>query len=912
MNNLRCEYAVNPLGIDVAQPQLSWVIESDRRGYRQSAYRILVAATLEKLQKDQGDLWDSGKVESAQSINVPYAGSALQSGQRCFWKVSVWNHNGNQSQWSEPAWWEMALLSSSHWQGIWINDGRAAPARDEDFYKDDPAGLFRKQFRVSERIVRARLYISGLGYYEASINGTKVGDAVLDPGWTTYSQRVLYSTYDVTEMLQQGQNVIGVMLGNGWYNPLPLRLFGQFNLRDVLAIGRPRLIAQLNLEYDNGSRQAVVTDQTWKVTEGPVLSNNVYLGEVYDARIEIAGWDKPGLDDRAWRDAKPAVEKIGPLQAQYAEPVKITNTLKPVSVTEIEPGKYIFDMGRNYAGWVRLKVEGPAGTEVKLRFAELLAPDGTLNCLTTVCGAIKGRFGPPGWKQPLTGGPGAPEVAEHRCTYILKGKGWEVYTPRFTFHGYRYVEVTGYPGKCKKDALEGLCLNSAVEKAGSFACSNELFNKIQQTVLWTLLSNMFSVESDCPHREKLGYGGDIVAACEMAMLNFDMAKFYAKTVCDYADAARPNGGFTETAPYTGIAVQGFGEGTGPIGWGIAHPLLQRQLYRYYGNKRLVQQQYETTKRWMEFLQKKVPDHIIELGISDHESLDPRPFALTSTAFNYYNAKLCSELAGIIGKDDDAGRFAALAEQIKTAFNNRFLRQAPQLYEYLYDSGTQTCNAFVLYMDLVPPELRTNVLDELIENIRIHEGHLTTGIFGTKYILEALTRCGRADIAYNMADKKTFPSWGYMLENGATTLWERWAFDDNAYSHNHPMFGSVSEWFYKAIGGINPHPQAVGFDRIIIKPNIVADLGWARAEYNSIRGRIASEWHLEAGELRLNVTIPGNAEAEIHLPTTNAQAVTENGQSTDKAAGVQFLHTEKNTAVYKVGSGTYSFQAEWKP
>ena len=911
MKNLRCEYAVNPLGIDTAWPNLSWVIESDQRGYRQSAYRILVATSLEKLQRNDPDLWDSGKTESSRSINVTYAGSALKSGQRCFWKVKIWDNNDTESDYSAPAWWEMALLSSDHWQGIWINDGKAAPARDEDFYKDDPAPLFRKQFSVSNPVARARLYISGLGYYEASINAKRIGDAVLDPGWTTYSKRVLYSTYDVTEMLQQGDNVIAVSLGNGWYNPLPLRLFGQFNLRDVLTIGRPRLIAQLNIEYNDGSRETVVSDQNWKVTEGPILRNNVYLGEVYDARKEIDGWDSAGFADHTWPNAKPAVEPVGPLQAQCAEPVKVTDTLGAVSVTQIEPGKYIFDMGRNYAGWVRLKVKGLAGTEVKLRVAELLHPDGTLNCMTTVAGGIKGRFGPPGWKQPTTGGPGAPEIAEHTYTYILKGKGQEVYTPRFTFHGYRYVEVTGLAGKPEKDALEGLCLNSAVEKAGSFSCSNELFDRIQQMVLRAFLSNMFSVESDCPHREKLGYGGDIVAASEMAMLNFDMTKFYAKTVCDYADAIRPNGGFTETAPYVGIEVQGFGEGTGPIGWGIAHPLLQRQLYQYYGNKRLIEQQYETTKRWVEFLQKKVPDHIIELGISDHESLDPRPFALTSTAFNYYNAKLCSELAEIIGKDDDARRFAALAEEIKTAFNKRFLRRQPQFYEYLYDTGTQTCNAFVLYMDLVPPESLRDVLDELIENIKIHEGHLTTGIFGTKYILEALTRNDHADIAYDMANKKTFPGWGHMLESGATTLWERWASDDNAYSHNHPMFGSVSEWFYKAIGGINPDDAAVGFDRIIIKPNIVADLTWAKAEYNSIRGTIVSQWRIEHEAMLLNVTIPPNTEATIHVPTTSADTVTESGQPAEKAEGVTFLRMQNCTAVYKIGSGTYSFKAEWK-
>jgi len=910
VKNLRCEYAVNPLGIDVIKPRLSWVIESDKRNQKQTAYRILVATSRENLESDNADLWDSDKVQSGQSINVPYDGKALKSSQRCFWKVKVWDNHDSESDWSEPAFFEMALLNPDDWDGIWINDGKSNPEKDEDFYNDDPAPLFRKQFEAAKKIKRARLYISGLGYYEASINGQRVGEAVLDPGWTSYAKRVLYSTYDVTDLLDKGQNAIGVTLGNGWYNPLPLTLFGQFNLRDVLAIGRPRFIAQLNIEYDDGTGDSVITDETWKVTEGPILRNNVYLGEVYDARKEIPGWDKAGFDDSGWKNAKPATEEVGPLQAQWSEPIKITRTLKPVSVTEIEPGKYIFDMGQNYAGWVRLKVKGPAGTEVNLRFGELLYPDGTLNCMTTVCGCIKGRFGPPTWKQPTNGGPGAPEVAEHRYKYILKGDGQEIYTPKFIFHGYRYIEVTGYPGKPKKDALEGLRLNSAIEKVGDFDCSNDLFNRIQEMILWTFLSNVFSIESDCPHREKLGYGGDIVAVSEMAMLNFDMSKFYVKTVRDYQDSVRPNGGFAETAPYIGIAVQGFGGGTGPIGWGIANPYLQRQLYQYYGDKRLIEEQFETIKTWVNFLREKVPDHIIPTGISDHESLDPRPFSLTSTAFNYYNAKICSELAEIIGESNLAEEYGKLAKDIKAAFNERFHNKEAQLYEMTYDTGTQTCNSFVLYMGLATEELHQDVLDELLDNIASHEGHLTTGIFGTKFILDVLTKNDHVDVAYKMANHKTFPSWGYMLENGATTLWEKWGFDDNAYSHNHPMFGAVSEWFYKAIAGINPAPDANGFDKIIIKPNVVGDMTWAKGTYNSIRGEIVSDWRIEGDKLFLNVTIPGNTEATVFVPTTNTETVKESNKPA-KSAGLEFIETQKNAVVYKVGSGTYKFETEWK-
>ncbi|NOY58314.1 MAG: family 78 glycoside hydrolase catalytic domain, partial [Calditrichaeota bacterium] len=545
--DLRCEQRINPLGIDAVKPMLSWELQSPQPDQKQTAYRIRVTGSEDKLNRSEPDVWDSGKILSGENIQIAFQGAPLQSGKRYFWQVKVWDKNGNASPWSRTSWWEMALLKKNDWTGLWIDDGQPLPQRDEDFYKDNPAPLFRREFEINKSIARARLYITGLGYYEAWLNGKRIGDHVLDPGWTTYSERVYYSTYDVTDLVQKQENCLGVILGNGWYNPLPLRMFGKYNFRDFLPVGKPRFIVQLNIEYTDGAKQSIVTDTSWKVGKSPVLRNNIYLGEVYDARKEQPGWNRPGFDDSDWKQAHKNDASMDILQAQPQPPIRITRLIKPAALTQPKPGVFIFDMGQNFAGWVRLRVKGPAGTKVNLRYGELLWPDGSLDGMTSVAGQIKksGR-----------GGTGAPDTAWQKDTYILKGQGQEVYTPRFTFRGFRYLEVTGYPGTPSLNTIEGLRLNADVDSVGSFSCSNPLFNKIYKITRRTFLSNLFSVQSDCPHREKLGYGGDIVPTCDAFMLNFDMADFYAKVVQDFADAVRPNGGLTETAPYVGIASEG--------------------------------------------------------------------------------------------------------------------------------------------------------------------------------------------------------------------------------------------------------------------------------------------------------------------------------------------------------------------
>ncbi|MBI4323675.1 MAG: family 78 glycoside hydrolase catalytic domain [Chloroflexi bacterium] len=935
VTNLRCEYLRDPLGIDAARPRLSWVIQSDRRGERQTAYRVLVASTPELLAKDEGDLWDSGTVASDQSVHVEYTGKPLASRQQCFWKVRAWDQNGAPSNWSAPARWEMGVLAPEDWRAQWVRRSEPEPKSDEDRFNDQPAPLLRKEFTVEKPVARARAYVSGLGYYELRLNGRRVGDHALDPGWTTYSKRVLYSTYDVTPYMKEGRNAVGIMLGNGWYNPLPLRMWSWLNLRQHLTIGRPPSILQLAIDYADGTSQTVVTDTTWKTSQGPILRNSVYLGEVYDARCEQPGWDQPDFNESNWETAVAATEPLGlpaapgtpsaaqagPLRAQSAPPIRVTRVLRPVQRTQPKPGTYLFDFGQNFAGWVTLRVKGPAGTTVRLRYGELLYPGGTLNAMTSVPGQVKG-----GGTNYVYPGTGAPKTAWQSDVYILKGGAEETYTPRFTFHGFRYVEVTGYPGEPPLTALEGLRLNSAVERAGTFACSNERFNQIQRMIEWTFLANLFSVQSDCPHREKFGYGGDIAATSETFLLNFDMARFYEKTVHDYADAVRPNGGMTETAPFVGIADGSLGGGSGPVGWGTAFPHLQWQLYQYYGDRRILEEHYPLTRSWVEFLRGRAKDHILDNGLSDHESLVPKAQALTGTAFYYYNVHVLSRIARVLGKTQDAEQYTALAGEIKQAFNRRFLKPGTGAY----DTATQVCQTFALFLDLVPPEEKQNALQVLVRDIlESHRGHLTTGIFGTRFLPLVLSDGGRLDVAYTVANQKDFPGWGHMLERGATTIWEHWEFSDNIFSHNHPAFGSIGEWFLKSLAGLQPDPEMVGCDRIIIRPACAAclwgrqalisgsaagrpqptaDLTWARGEYQSIRGRVASEWRVEEGKITLNVTIPPNATATVFVPTRDPEAVLESGQPASQAPGLRFLRREQGAAVFQAGSGRYRFTA----
>jgi alpha-L-rhamnosidase len=879
---LNCEYREQPLGIDQAQPRLGWELDSQRRGAKQTAYRILVSSTAEGLGKVEGDLWDSGKVDSAQSVGVVYAGSPLASGQRCYWMVQVWNNEGTASEWSAPSSWEMGLMKASDWQAEWISDGKPLPETDEGFFKDDPAPLFRKPFQLSGKVESARLYITALGYFRASLNGEKVGDQQLDPLWTRPDKRVFYSTFDVTENLTAGNNCLGVTLGNGWYNPLPLRMWGRKNLREHLPVGRPQFIARLNIEYADGSKESVVSDGSWKFADGPILRNNIYLGEKVDARKAIPGWDQAELNDGDWNTAKTAPAPEGALMAQPGTAIKVTTTLKPVAVTEPSKGVYIVDMGQNFGGWASFDFDVPAGTQISMRYGELLNKDGSLDPMSSVCGQIKSG-------KPQV--PGAPPIAWQEDNYVARGGG-ESYTPQFTFHAFRYIELTGLPSAPSLNSIEGLRMNSSVEPVGEFTCSNELFNRIQEMVQWTFLSNLFGVQSDCPHRERFGYGGDLITTSDAFMLNYDMSGFYPKSTRDWADSALPDGMLTDTAPSVGIQYCG-------VGWAMAHPHLQTQLYRYYGDRRLIEEQYAVSKRWFELVRAQNPDHLVRRGLHDHENLEGEATMPMVTPLYCESARMLSQLAGILGKTDEAADYARLAEDIKEAY----LKQCVATGTGVAGKGIQSVQSFALFLDMLPENERPLALAHLLKDIEKHDGHLTTGIFGTRYMLDVLSREGEVEVANAMVNKRDFPGWGHMLENGATTLWESLKFSTGK-SHNHPMFGSVSQWFYNWLGGIEPAADAVGFDRINLHPRFVEGLDWVKCSHRTVHGQIVSNWKREGNTVAMELRVPVNTTAVLTLPT--ASSITENGHPAAKSAGVETLESAGGVKL-QLESGTYHFK-----
>lgn len=891
---LTCEYIENPLGIDVLVPRLTWTLTANQRNQRQSAYELMVSDNLNTIQQFQGNMWTSGKVQSSQTVLVEYKGEALKPFTRYYWCVRVYDQKGEASSWSKPAWFETAMLNAKDWQAQWISDGKKQFERPEDFYGDDPMPLFRKRFVSNKKIANARLYVCGLGYYEAYLNGQKIGDHVLDPGWTTHKKQAFYVTHDITALMRKGNNVIGFMLGNGWYNPLPLTLFGRFNLRNVQETGRPCVKAQVLVRYTDGSLETIVTDQSWQTITGPVLRNNVYLGEHYDARLERGDWSSNASPDKGWRNAVIAEGPSGELAPQMLPPVLVTTLLKPVKITEVGKDTFIVDMGQNFAGVARILVKGVAGSKVSLRYGEDIHPDGRLNFLTTTAGHIKEMWN-------LKGGPGAPKTAWQQDIYTLKGSEREQWAPRFTFHGFRYVEITGWPGKPSLNDIKGLRMNTDLPQQGSFTCSNEMFNRVQEAIKWTFLSNVFSVQSDCPGREKMGYGADIVVTSEAFLYNFDMANFYRKTVRDFFNEQQPDGGITEIAPYTGIADRGYGGESGPLGWQLAFPYLQKKLYEFYGDKRVIEENYAGIQKQLDFLQVKETGGLFHWDISDHEALDPRPEALSAAASYYHHVLLAAGFAGILSKKADSIKYADWLDKIKNAIIKKY--HVPNTGRF--DNATQAAQLFALSYDLSPEKEAS--IKVLKEEYARHNWHLSTGIFATKMMFDVMRQINQNDIAYQVANQRTYPGWGYMMQNGATTLWESWKKPDNATSLNHPMFGSISEWFYRSLLGINA--AAPGFEKILIKPQPAGDLTWAKGSYLSVRGVIMSSWQKEADAFTLLVSIPANTTAEVWIPSKKNQKITESGKPLDTQE-LKIIRYENGYALIAVPSGDYTFKSEW--
>jgi alpha-L-rhamnosidase len=907
-NILRCEYRVDPLGIDELHPLFSWTFRADRRNQYQTTYRILVSTDPADLKvassKPRGIIWDSGKVPSTDNIAVAYAGPRLRPFTRYYWKVRTWNRQDIASAWSSTAWFETAFLRDQGpgegWKGEWIGDGQPTPTDDADFYRNHPAPLFRKDFASNKPIRTARLYIAGLGYNEAYLNGTKIGDHVLDPGWTDYSRTVLYNVYDVTTMVHPGLNRLGVILGNGWYNPLPLRLFGAFNFRDILSIGHPAFIARLRLVYTDGTTFSVDTDPSWTTHPSDILTNNIYLGETQDGRLEEKHWaDPPPANDSpadsAWHPVAIALAPAGVLRAQSAPPIRITRLIDPVSIAEVGKDTFVVDFGQNFAGWMQMSLHGQPGQAVSFRYGEILFPDGHVNGLTTVAGHVKKMWN-------VNGGPGAPATAWQQDGYTCRGDTIEFFRPHFTFHAFRYVEITGLTKAPDLSVLQGERLNSDVQPAGHFTCSNPLYNHIQQNTLFTFLSNQFSVQSDCPGRERQGYGADMVTSCEAYIYNFDMSCQYAKAVSDFADDARPNGGMPECAPYNGISTEGFADGAGPIGWELAFPYLQEQLFRFYGNRRIIENNYAATKKLVAFLQSQAVNDSIGRGIGDHVAIDAKHVPLTSTAFYYHHVRLLTEFATLLGRRADAQHYQKLSARIARSFNQRYLHADAGVYDTAYNAITQV---FPLWYDLVPTADRGKALTALLDYIRLkRQNHFSTGIFGTKMLYDVLRRFGRDSITCILTGREDYPGYGYMIRQGASTLWETWEKPDQA-SWNHPMFGSISEWFFRSLLGINPAADAEGMDRIVLRPYTGSGLTFANGEYASVRGTIVSDWIRENGQWNWTVALPGNITARLYIPAGSVRQITESGRPVERA-GLRYVGRDGGSEVFIAGSGTYHF------
>ena len=893
VNELTCEYQVDPLGIDQARPRLAWKVESGVRGQKQTACRIIVSSSREKLEKNVADLWDSGKVESDETTQISYGGSELVSRQQCFWKVKCWDAEGLETAFSVPALWSMGLLSPSDWQAQWIGMKVDSLPGDDSMPPGPPAPYLRKGFSLDKPVKRATAYVTARGLFDLYLNGKRVSDEVFSPGWTDYNIRIQYSTYDVTEQLLQGDNAIGAVLADGWYSG-----YIGWSKRRTHYGYQNSFLCQLEVEYADGTSERILSDDGWRCRESDIVSSDLLNGEALDARKEVPGWATASFDDGGWDKVIIAEPTQAKLVHSASPPVRITEYVKPVEITEPEPGVFVFDLGQNFAGWARLKVNGEAGTEVTLRFVERLNPDGTI--YTTNLRSAKATD-----------------------TFILKGGGEEVFEPRFTFHGFQYVEVRGYPGTPGTDAITGCVVNSDLPLAGRFECSDPRINKLWENTLWGQRSNFISIPTDCPQRdERLGWMGDAQIFVRTATLNMDGAGFFIKWMIDVTDDQSSEGGFTDVSPQMPWGLEqnlkdiNEWRGAAP-GWGDAGVIVPWTIYRVYGDTRIIEEHFESMQRWMDFIYRANPDFLrtnrLFSNYGDWLSIDAdTPKDILATAYWAYDANLMSKMAAVIGREKESEEYAQLFEKIKAAFRSAYIKPDGSM-----PADTQTAYLLALFMELMPEELRAAAADNLVDNIRRHDWHLTTGFLGVRQLNLVLTATGHADVAYRLLFTDTFPSWLYPIKNGATTIWERWdgwteenGFQDPGMnSFNHYSLGSVTEWLYRYVAGIDLDPKVPGYKQFVIHPYIGEGLDYARAEYNSIHGMIASGWTKEGDVLTLKIVIPANTTAKVYVPCSDAESVTESGVPAAQATGVSPQGWGDGFVVYAVESGEYSFSSK---
>jgi len=901
---LRCEYRRDPLGIDVLKPRLSWVLESTARGQRQTAYRVLVASSEKLLARDRGDMWDSDRVESSQTAHIVYAGKKLTSRMSCFWKVCVWDKDGVQTKWSERAVWTMGLLAKSDWKGKWISMEPGLHKRlvgDIDLRTVPPAPpYFRKGFELKKKVTGARFYATARGLLDIRVNGRRVTDDVFAPEWTDYDKRIHYRTYDVTDLVNKGENAIGMVLGDGWYAGYVgwQKTRGRYGLQTSV-------MAQLEIEYADGSTEVLATDKSWKTSLGPIRNSDFMTGESYDARREMKGWAEAGYDDGRWYKVQVVEKPKAKLVWQPSEPVRVMQEIRPVKMTEPRLGVYVFDIGQNLAGFVRLRVKAPAGTRIQIRHAERLNPDGTI------------------YTENL-------RRAKATDVYIAKGSVVEVWQPTFTFHGFQYVEVSGLPYKPDMKAVTVLAVHSAMPEAGGFECSDVLVNRLYKNITWGQRSNFLSVPTDCPQRdERLGWMGDAQVFIKTAAANMDVAAFFTKWMVDVEDAQDNEGRFPDVAPRVreGENFVGLDRLCGGPAWADAGVIIPWTIHKVYGDTRIIERHWKAMTRWMDYILRMNPDHNRVNGLgqnygdwlcipADESFGTTSPMKeLLATAFWALDARYMAEMALACGWKAETEKYRELLAQIKRAFQERYV-----LEDFRMLAETQTAYLLALAFNLLPREGRARAAEHLVQNLKNNGWNLSTGFIGVRLLNPVLTEMGYADVAYRLLNNRTYPSWLYPVLNGATTIWERWdgwteerGFQNPGMnSFNHYSLGSVGEWLFSDVAGIKCDPAGAGFSRLVIKPYPGGGLTSTMATYNSMCGKVESGWKLDGEKLSLKVGIPANTMALVYVPAIDAGEVKEGVRSAMKVEGLTFLRSENGYAVFIAESGTYSFKSRTKP
>ena len=786
--------------------------------------------------------------------------------------------------------WRYTLKAPKGWESPGFDDDKWTPVGVYGKYGVEPWGkrvicprprvpapIFRKRFTIDKPVRRALLCMTGLGYCEPRLNGAKIGRQVLEPALTKYDRRVLYRTYDVTGKLRKGENLLGAMLGNGWYN---VRTVAVWNYDVAPWRGEPRFIAQLHIELQDGTTQQIISDASWRAAYGPVLYDCIRSGEHFDARAWQQGWDSPNFDDTNWDSAEVVSRPGGRLRAAVLPPSQVTQVIKPVTVKETKKGVFVFDLGQNIAGWARIKVTGPAGTTVTLRYAERIDTDGNITQVPINAHIRHGDL-----------------QTDH---YTLSGQGTEIWEPRFTYHGFQYVEVTGWPGRPTLDSLQGCVVHTTFPGAGSFACSNELFDKVQQCTLWSYRGNFVNgYPTDCPHREKNGWTGDAHLAAELAQYNFQNTAGYEKWIADLRDEQQPDGNLPGMVPTSGW---GYKWGNGPA-WDSALVLIPWYLYRYQGDVRILEESYEAMKRYVDFMTSKANGNLVQHGLGDWVPAKTKtPTVVTSSGYYYADARILAETARLLNKPADAQKYSQLAEAIRQSFHAKLYRQNGS-----YANGSQTAQSCAIYQGLVPSDVKPLVAKRLAEAVDAADGHLDVGILGAKYLFHALSDNGYAERAYRIATQTTPPSYGAWIERGTTTLWEDWK---DGSSRNHIMFGDISTWFYQTLAGIRLADSACAFHQFVVAPTPVGGLTWVKAEHDSMSGTIRSSWKKEGGRLVLEVSVPVNTSATIHVPLPRPEAqVTESGRPAENAPGLTAAGRDGKAAVFRAGSGNYRFEVQ---